>query len=255
MFAPGRGGRPGAWLPPPEEATPEELERCPFCAGREERTPPETLRVGDPWRVRVVPNLYPAFERQEVVIHSPDHVRSFADLSEGQIESIAEAWQHRIDAAAAEGFGYVHALINEGRLAGSSLPHSHSQLVVLEEVPPPVVAEDRGALDELLRHENLRVLERNDAVAVVHYVGASPYESLILGGALVDLLGALHDLAGRVRGAEGPFAWNAWLHATDPKHVHFVPRLTALAGVELGAGLYVNAVPPEQAAERLRATG
>jgi hypothetical protein len=123
---------------------------------------------------------------------------------------------------------------------------------VLQEVPPPVATEDRGALDDLLRHDNLRVLERNDAVAVVHQVGASPYESVVLGGSLVDLLGALHDLVGRVRDAEGPFAWNAWLHATDPKHLHFVPRLTALAGVELGAGLYVNAVPPEQAAKALR---
>lgn len=239
-------------MPPPEEATTEELERCPFCAGREDRTPPETLRIGDPWRVRVVPNLYPAFERQEVVVHSPDHVRCFADLDELQIESLAEAWQHRMDAAAAEGFGYVHALINEGRLAGSSLPHSHSQLVVLQEVPPPVVAENRGALDEVLRHDNLRVLERNGAVAVIHHAGASPYESLVLGGSLAALLGALRELIGRVREAEGSFAWNAWLHATEPEHLHFVPRLTALAGVELGAGLYVNAVPPEQAAETLR---
>ncbi len=239
-------------MPPPEEATPEELERCPFCAGREDRTPPETLRIGDPWRVRVVPNLYPAFERQEVVVHSPDHVRCFADLDELQIESLAEAWQHRMGAAAAEGFGYVHALINEGRLAGSSLPHSHSQLVVLQEVPPPVAAENRGALDEVLRHDNLRVLERNGAVAVIHHVGASPYESLVLGGSLAALLGALRELIGRVREAEGSFAWNAWLHATEPEHLHFVPRLTALAGVELGAGLYVNAVPPEQAAETLR---
>jgi galactose-1-phosphate uridylyltransferase len=30
--------------------------------------------------------------------------------------------------------------------------------------------------------------------------------------------------------------------------------LTALAGLELGAGLYVNVLPPEVAAERLRAS-
>ena len=85
VIAPGRGGRPGAWLAPPAEATPEELARCPFDAGREDQTPPETLRLGDPWQVRVVPNLYPAFERQEVVIHTPEHLRSFADLSDEQV--------------------------------------------------------------------------------------------------------------------------------------------------------------------------
>ncbi|HEY7707929.1 MAG TPA: hypothetical protein VH968_12255 [Gaiellaceae bacterium] len=235
--------------------TGEELERCPFCAGREDRTPPETLRIGEPWQVRVVPNLYPAFERQEVVIHTPEHLRSFADLPESQIGAIAEAWQQRIEAALGEGFGYVHALVNEGRLAGASLPHSHSQLVWLREPPPQVSAENGQGLDELLARDDLRVCEHDEAVAVVHAAGASPYESLIAGGALADRLGALRELVRRLRELEGPFAWNAWLHAQQPKHVHVVPRLTALAGIELGAGLYVNVVPPEQAAERLRATG
>ena len=65
-IAPARAKRPGAAQAELESPTPEELEQCPFCTGREDRTPPETLRIGDPWRVRVVPNLYPAFERQEV---------------------------------------------------------------------------------------------------------------------------------------------------------------------------------------------
>ena len=254
VVAPGRGGRPGAWLPSPEEATLEELERCPFCAGREDRTPPETLRIGEPWRVRVVPNLYPAFERQEVVIHTPEHVRSFGELPGSQIEPIAQAWQRRIEAALEEGFPYVHGLVNEGTLAGASLPHSHSQLVWFREEPPAVAEEHGGGLTELLARDELRVLECGAAVAVVHHAGAAPYESLVGGGTLADRLGALHDLVGRLRAREGPFAWNAWLHAKEPKHLHFVPRLTALAGVELGAGLYVNVLPPEQAAETLRAT-
>jgi UDPglucose--hexose-1-phosphate uridylyltransferase len=45
--------------------------------------------------------------------------------------------------------------------------------------------------------------------------------------------------------------WNAWLHAD---HIELVPRLTVLAGVELGAGIYVNAVAPEEAAAALRLT-
>jgi UDPglucose--hexose-1-phosphate uridylyltransferase len=252
VIAPGRGSRPGAWLPPPEEATPEELERCPFDAGREDRTPPETLRIGEPWRVRVVPNLYPAFERQEVVIHGPEHIRSFADLPDTQVAMVAEAWQQRIEAALDEGFGYVHALINEGRLAGASLPHSHSQLVWLREPPPAVSREPADRLSGLLARDDLRVLEQGESVAVVHHAGASPYESLVADGTLADRLGVVRELVRRLRELEGPFAWNAWLHAQEPKHVHVVPRLTALAGIELGAGVYVNVLPPEQAAERLR---
>ena len=133
-MAPHRRRRPGApeWLI--EEATKGELDECPFCAGREDRTPPEVFRVGGEagWTARVVPNLYPAFERQEVVVHSPRHVRTFAELSDGEVAAVAVAWRARKDA----GGGYMHACVNEGRAAGSSLPHSHSQLVWTAEAPP-----------------------------------------------------------------------------------------------------------------------
>ena len=204
----------------------------------------------------MVPNLYPAFERQEVVIHTPEHIRSFADLPEAQVALVAEAWHRRIEAALQEGFGYVHALINEGRLAGASLPHSHSQLVWLREPPPAVSGEAADRLGELLARDELRVLEQGESVAVVHHAGASPYESLVAGGTLAERLGAVRELVRRLRQLEGPFAWNAWLHAHEPKHVHVVPRLTALAGIELGAGIYVNVVAAGaggRAAQRLAA--
>ena len=94
-----------------------------------------------PWTVRVVPNLYPALERQEVVVHSPRHVRSFAELEDAELELVAQAWRERFAAAGAAGFPYVHAMVNEGRYAGASLAHSHSQLVWLREPPPAVTGE------------------------------------------------------------------------------------------------------------------
>ncbi len=45
---------------------------------------------------------------------------------------------------------------------------------------------------------------------------------------------------------------NAWLHTGRRWHIEVVPRLTVLAGIELGAGIYVNTVAPEEAAEQLR---
>src|SRR4029078_12199172 len=104
-------------------------------------------------RVRVVPNLYPAFERQEVVIHSPRHERTFADLSDNKIDLCAEVWRAP---TAGEGRDYVHPLINEGRAAGASLPHSHSQLVWLPEPPPAVAAEDSEGLTELVETDRER---------------------------------------------------------------------------------------------------
>jgi UDPglucose--hexose-1-phosphate uridylyltransferase len=249
--APNRRRRPGAsaGLIPDEDAA--ELAECPFCAGREERTPPESFRVGDAaaWTVRVVPNLYPAFERQEVVVHSPRHVRTFAELTDEEVAAVALAWQARREVARAEGFAYVHALINEGAAAGSSLPHSHSQLVWLHERPPEV-AHESGDTAELLRQ--LVIAERGAMRAAVHRAGRLPYETLI-GGEPFELESALlllRDVVGRLRALEGPLPWNAWLHVPDSagEHIELVPRLSVLAGVELGAGIYVNTVAPEEAA-------
>lgn len=181
------------------------------------------------------------------MIHSPEHIRSFAELGDDQVALVAEAWEQRMH----DEDGTVLALVNEGRLAGSSLPHSHSQLVWLELPPEPV-----GELPALL--EPHPILHRAEVVAAVHPVGAAPYESLIAprgrDGELADGLLLLRDVVRRLQQLEGLRPWNAWLHPGPPWHLHFVPRLTALAGVELGAGIYVNVMPPERAAERLRTT-
>src|SRR4029079_18275208 len=89
--APDRARRPGAGRPANDSP-----ETCPFCAGHEDRTPPETLRLGEGpsgWEVRVVPNLYPALERQEVVVHGHGHALSVAELPDATLELVAEAWQ------------------------------------------------------------------------------------------------------------------------------------------------------------------
>jgi UDPglucose--hexose-1-phosphate uridylyltransferase len=236
------------------------MAACPFCAGREDRTPPETLRLpseGD-WQIRVVPNLYPAVERQEVVVHSPEHRRSIAELSDGQLALVAEAWRLRALAAKREGFGYVHALVNEGRTAGSSLPHTHSQLVWLREIPPvPAAEHDLAAL-----LDGTPVAERSGLVLVCPRAAWAPYQMIVAptepsaSGFESPLLPAALQLAaeavGRLHALERDAPFNLWLHDNDWWHLEIVPRLTVLAGLELGAGIYVNTVPPETAADRLR---
>jgi UDPglucose--hexose-1-phosphate uridylyltransferase len=257
VIAAGRSERPGASWPHLEPATQEELDSCPFCAGREDRTPPGTLTIGEPWRIRVVPNLYPAFERQEVVVHAPEHARSLAELDDEQVALVAEAWQRRREAEPA---GYLHAIVNEGKAAGGSLAHSHSQLVWLPG-PPPAVTAEHGEPDR----DNV-VVERGRLVATCPRAGRVPYELLVepadpepdvwtselLPAALqllADLLRRLHTVC------EGPVPVNAWLHTGTRWHLEVFPRLTVLAGIELGAGIYVNTLAPEEAAEQLRASG
>src|SRR4051794_32298118 len=136
-IAPARAHRPGASAPAGESA-----DECPFCAGHEDRTPPETLRLGagpTGWDVRVIPNRYPALERQEVVVHGAEHAHSLGELRDSTLDLIADAWQRRAHDAGGTCFPFV----NEGRESGASLPHSHSQLAWLPG-PAPAVAAERG---------------------------------------------------------------------------------------------------------------
>lgn len=214
-------------------------------------TPPHTLvlpAAGD-WRVRVVPNLYPALERQEVVVQAREHLRSVAELDDDQLELVAEAWQRR---RAAEPNGYLHALVNEGREAGASLPHTHSQLVWLPRTPPPEPPREGDTIEE-----------RDSLVAWAPRVARVAYEAAIApadgeaGAFRSKRLGAalrlLAELVRRLHAVEGPAPLNAWLHDDERGwRIVLFPRLSILASLELGAGVYINTLPPEEAARRLR---
>jgi UDPglucose--hexose-1-phosphate uridylyltransferase len=298
VIAPGRARRPGAWRAAPQ--APTDPAACPFCEGHEAETPPETFALAPPgrepdtpgWQIRVVPNKFPAFGpwpdegrreglfearqaagRQEVVIHGPRHVASLADLGDAQLELVAQAWSRRAAAARAAGFPYVHALVNEGRDAGASLDHTHSQLVWLPESPPLVQAEEPAAtacvLCEVIaaeRAEGARlVAERDGLVLLAAYAARQPYELLVAPEACEPdpytsaSLGAALGLAAeglrRIRSLEGPLAVNLWLHAGGHWHLELLPRVGVLAGIELGAGYFVCTLAPEEAAEALRPTG
>lgn len=79
---------------------------CPFCAGNEHLTPPETeaIRPGGRadtpgWRVRAVPNKYPALAgMHEVILHSSAHEAQLEDLDADALTEVIGVWQHRIDA-------------------------------------------------------------------------------------------------------------------------------------------------------------
>lgn len=201
-------------------------------------------------------------------MHTPRHARSLAELEESEVEAVASTLHARREAARAEGFPYVQVVLNEGRAAGSSLPHSHSQLFWLREPPPAVLEElprlERGSCGvcKALRQDSLEIALRGDAVLLAAPAGRAPYELVVAPRehsaepaqeSLVDAALLLRDAIRRIRAVEGPAPLNAWLHTGGHWHLEVVPRLTVFAGLELGAGIYVNSLPPEEAAQRLRA--
>ncbi|HEV7734453.1 MAG TPA: galactose-1-phosphate uridylyltransferase [Candidatus Binatia bacterium] len=134
---------------------------CLFCAGHEPETPPELLAyrsaTGDgSWRVRVVPNKFPALrveghlERRghglydlmngigahEVVIESPRHDDSLAKLSVGAVEDVLRAYRERIlDLKRDQRFRAIVVFKSHGVDAGAHLEHPHSQLLATP-IPP-----------------------------------------------------------------------------------------------------------------------
>jgi len=178
---------------------------------------------------------------------------------------------------------YVHVIVNEGREAGASLPHTHAQLYALRFVPASIARErerftawyertqGRNLVEDLVQEE-VRLRERvvavdEEAVALSPYAARVPFQMQIVPRrprarfedegplAAAMLLNVLRRLEAAL-GALPPF--NLWVR-TAPRgtdnfcwRIDLLPRLAQLAGLELGAGLNLNIVPPEVAAQRLR---
>jgi len=217
----------------------------------------------------------------EVIVNAPQSVTALADLPAPQVATAMDVWRERMRAHADA--AYVHVLVNERREAGASLPHTHAQLYALDFVPAGIARERErfsayaartmgGNLLADLVQEEVRRRERivaidDEAVAIAPYGSRLPYQLLIAprrprarfeddgptGAAL------LHDVLGRLArrlGANPPL--NLWVRTAPRGADHFcwridvMPRLTHLAGLELGTGLHLNVVAPERAAAELR---
>jgi UDPglucose--hexose-1-phosphate uridylyltransferase len=222
IIAAARSARPGAGLevqPPP----PIDPERDPFAAGHEDQTPPEVYAVRPNgaapdtpgWRVRVVPNLYPALEpdapeppaeahpdlftaipatgHHEVIVNAPDPVHSLGELSADQVALALDAWRERMRAY--EHAACRHLIVNERKEAGASLPHTHAQLYALDFVPAAIARERErfgayanrtmgGNLLGDLVQEEVRRRERliaydDDAVLLAPYASKVPFQLML----------------------------------------------------------------------------
>ena len=154
IVAPARAARPADAPERDDPASPP----CPFCAGNEALTPPEVdaLRPsggaanGPGWRVRVVPNKYPALAgRHEVIVHAPAHGSELEDLGDEALAEVLDMWQRRIAAQLDGGAAAVTLIGNLGAGSGASLEHPHEQLFATPVVPSLL-------LDEILEAERHR---------------------------------------------------------------------------------------------------
>jgi UDPglucose--hexose-1-phosphate uridylyltransferase len=292
---------------------------CPFCEGSEGNTPLEILSYRDRntrpnekgWRVRVVPNKFPALQVEgdlqkrgegiydkmngigahEVIIECPFHEVTLANLSEDNIREVLWVYRDRlVDLKKDPRLVYGMLFKNVGALAGASLEHTHSQLIVTPIVPINVQEEMSGALEfynyrgrciycdmihQELSSEKRLVLDTPNFLAFAPFAARFPFETWILPKSHnshyeniqkieVDELGTvLKTILRKIEVALDNPAYNYIIHTSpfDTQalphyhwHLEVIPRLTRVAGFEWGTGFYINPVPPEQAAAYLRET-
>ncbi|MDP9376705.1 MAG: DUF4921 family protein [Actinomycetota bacterium] len=220
--------------------------------------------------------------QHEVIVNAPQSVSSLSELPAEQVHAAVDVWRDRMRAHGEA--SYVHVIVNERHEAGASLAHTHAQLYALDFVPADVARERErfgaystrtmgGNLLADLVQEEVRLRERvvaidDEAVLLAPYASRLPFQLLLAprrarprfeeegpaGAAL--LFDALARLRRRL-GTSPPL--NLWVR-TAPRgassfcwRIDILPRLTNMAGLELGAGVNLNVLPPEQAAAELRA--
>jgi UDPglucose--hexose-1-phosphate uridylyltransferase len=211
-----RAQRPSDFAPRSPQVEGQPQRPCPFCPGNEEATLPalETLDEGGQWRMRVIPNLYPAFDGDEpfavhhlgpvhveaeasgiheVFVYTPDHDGGVHLFSDDDAARMMQLLSRRLQEHSATGnVRYTQAIINHGREAGASLAHPHGQLLGLPFVPGEILEEQRAfsrfeggcilcATIEAELVDGKRVLFSNDDVVCVSpYWAGAPYELLLI---------------------------------------------------------------------------
>lgn len=231
----------------------------------------------------------PGCGAHEVVIESPDHDTFLGHQPTSQVERVLRTLQYRTnDLMQDVRLQAVILFKNHGEKAGTSLSHPHWQVIATPVVPHllrlrhSVATEYFDATGRCLYcvileqelSEGVRVLATNDHyAAILPFASRAPFETWILprrhessfgrvpskelfplAEILKEVLLRLHAGLGNpdfnlvintvARGDEGKryFLW----------HVAIVPRLTTPAGFEMGSGMSINTVLPEQAAQFLR---
>ena len=246
---------------------------------------------GPGWTVRVVPNKFPVLEGgHEVVIHSPRHDVPLHRQPLDEVTAVVAMYQRRAAALSAAGAAAVTVILNQGSAAGASLVHPHSQIFATPIVPPVLMRELEQLRRHELKYgrcllcdiigtvvdEGSLLVFDGPVVAWTPDAARWPYELRLAPAAhepdVVDadpgtLAAALRRALGALAAATADAPFNAWLHTVpngqagepndEPRptfhwHVEIAPRLTTLAGFELGTGIGVDTVEPTVAAARLR---
>lgn len=227
--------------------------------------------------------------KAEVVIESPHHSLNTALFPESQIELLLKAYKERyIELAGDPLIKYVAMFKNNGTQAGASLEHPHSQVIATPVVPPIVETELQGAkkyfeenkscvycdiVESELKDKSRVICENENFVAFAPYASKSPFESWVMPKyhtssyykltetQIKKLAEVWKQLLLKIYKGLGNPPYNYFIHTSPTEehnneyfhwHMELLPKVSVMAGFELGTGMFINIAIPEQCAEYLR---
>lgn len=282
----------------------DDKNSCVFCPGHEYLAGREKGKVGEPWTIRWFDNKYPAVEPlgkqyiqtdnkyftfsdaygyHEVIVESSDHDRQLHDFDDAELRNLLMVYKHRInELSGKEHIKYVFVFKNYGPDAGTSIKHTHSQVIAFNHIPKLIRDELSASGNhvtcpycEILNIEKgsyRRCFENGSFVAFAPYASRFNYELWIFPKKHYASITQLNDsetndLATMMKQVLSKLkslncSYNYYVHdcpkdfINHPRnlhfHIEFTPRIDTFGAVENGAETYINRISPETAAKFYR---
>lgn len=276
---------------------------CPFCENQEHETSEEVHAVRTPgtkpdgpgWQLRVVPNRYAAVRPDlthgdpgrevapgvaEVLIEGAKHETLLHRHDRSMVRIVVRAWRDRLNYWRNDGrYAFAQVFKNQGRTAGASLTHCHSQLIAVTEVPRGI----REEVDHVARFDwdtwlatemngPRRILQTKSLAVLAPLAPRFPGETWFIPQVHSDcfehisddlcdeLADTLHEMLIRIDDRFKTPDLNIMVRSTPFDvdranyrwRVEVLPRLVTPAGWEHSTGVLINPMLPETAAEWLR---
>lgn len=223
-----------------------------------------------------------------------DHNKSPYQLSKEELAEIVKIYRDRyLTLAKYSASKYILIFHNHGPGAGASIKHPHSQIISIPILPPDVkrsilgsehfYRENRKRVYDLMIEweikEKIRIVHENeDFIAFCPFVSKTPYEVRIFGkeshahfekipdqklGTLGEIM---HVVLGKIGKALNAPDFNFFIHTVPTLgmsedvhefyswHIEILPKMKIEGAFELGSGIEVNVVDPDEAAKILRET-
>ncbi|MFA6272497.1 MAG: galactose-1-phosphate uridylyltransferase [Patescibacteria group bacterium] len=290
IIAPRRGSRPHDFEQIVSKITRE--KKCVFCPENIEKDLiiRKYDGQGKNWSLLTLKNKFPAvtldnpnaYGVQELVIETPDHATELEYLPESHIKKLFDVYAERTyEISKLDKIKYILIFKNDGGKAGQSVAHSHSQVFATEFLPPHLMDKSQKTQEyklekgtcvycDVIKEERKGprfVFEDKNVIAFTPYASIHNYEIWIMPKRHLDNITVLTS-AERIsfakilkkvllKVAELGLPYNYYFHQVindEDQHLYLkiTPRGSIWAGVEIGSGVIINSVSPEDAAKFYR---